>query len=201
MTIWQFSALFTEHEPPEFVTKLLHFFGIVRLAEAMSKFKECFLLLFLRLNALFNEFYKHAIVTQATVLGNRINLICNFSGKSHASPNLLCYWNFCRCHMTPLYTIVVQVCNCTDYVSGVWRNGISSMKTIRVVLDEKMDMAARPTSRNRAALVRDALREHLQTLEVRSMEKRDREGYAPIPQARNEAFLLELEAIWPEEAK
>ena len=77
------------------------------------------------------------------------------------------------------------------------------MQTIQIVLDEKLlkaaDRAARRTKRNRSALVRDALREHLRRLEVRSMEDRDREGYSRQPQAPEEARLWESEAAWPEE--
>jgi len=77
------------------------------------------------------------------------------------------------------------------------------METIQIVLDEKLlkatDRAARRTKRNRSALVRDALREHLQRLEVLSMEERDREGYARRPQSPEEARDWEAEAAWPAE--
>ena len=59
------------------------------------------------------------------------------------------------------------------------------METIQVVLDKKLlhatDQAARRTKRNRSALVRDALREHLRRLDVRASEERDRQGYAQQP--------------------
>jgi len=55
------------------------------------------------------------------------------------------------------------------------------METVQIVLDKKLlqatDKAARRTKRNRSALVRDALREHLRKLEVRALEERDLEGY------------------------
>jgi metal-responsive CopG/Arc/MetJ family transcriptional regulator len=55
------------------------------------------------------------------------------------------------------------------------------METIQVVLDKGLlqatDRAARRMKRNRSALVREALREHLKRLEVRSSEERDRQGY------------------------
>jgi metal-responsive CopG/Arc/MetJ family transcriptional regulator len=77
------------------------------------------------------------------------------------------------------------------------------MQTIQIVLDEKLlkaaDRAARRTKRNRSALMRDALREHLQRLEVRTMEQRDRDGYARQPQTEVETRLWESEAAWPEE--
>ncbi len=75
------------------------------------------------------------------------------------------------------------------------------METIQVVLDKKLlqatDRAARRTKRNRSALVRDALREHLRRLETRAAEERDRQGYAK--QAASESRLWEAEAAWPTE--
>jgi len=77
------------------------------------------------------------------------------------------------------------------------------MKTIQVVLDRKLlqaaDRAARRTKKNRSALIRDALREHLRALEIRELERRDREGYATQPQPAGEAALWAAEAVWPAE--
>ena len=77
------------------------------------------------------------------------------------------------------------------------------MLTVQIVLDKGLlratDQAARRTGRNRSALVRDALREHLCRLEVRASEERDRDGYSRQPQARNESFDWEAEAVWPAE--
>jgi len=75
------------------------------------------------------------------------------------------------------------------------------METIQVVLDKKLmqaaDQAARQTKRNRSALVRDALREHLRRLEARDREERDRQGYSKQPQMADEAEVWEVEAVWP----
>jgi metal-responsive CopG/Arc/MetJ family transcriptional regulator len=75
------------------------------------------------------------------------------------------------------------------------------METIQIVIDAKLlratDRAARRTKRNRSALVRDALREHLQKLEIRALEERDRAGYAKHPQAEGDAEFWEAEAAWP----
>jgi metal-responsive CopG/Arc/MetJ family transcriptional regulator len=75
------------------------------------------------------------------------------------------------------------------------------METIQVVLDKKLlqaaDQAARRTKRNRSALIRDALREHLRQLQTRAQELRDREGYAKQPQSEPES-VWEREAEWPE---
>lgn len=77
------------------------------------------------------------------------------------------------------------------------------METIQVVLDKKLlqatDQAARRTKRNRSALVREALREHLRRLEVRVREERDRQGYLSRPQTTDESVLWETEAAWPPE--
>ncbi|HEY6987180.1 MAG TPA: ribbon-helix-helix domain-containing protein [Bryobacteraceae bacterium] len=73
------------------------------------------------------------------------------------------------------------------------------MHTIQVILDGKLldaaDRAARRTKRNRSALIRDALREHLRQLEIRALEHRDREGYSKHPQSREEALVWEAEGF------
>lgn len=75
------------------------------------------------------------------------------------------------------------------------------METIQVVLDKKLlhatDQAARQTKRNRSALVRDALREHLRRLDTRAQEERDRQGYSRRPQTTAETDVWEAEAAWP----
>ena len=84
---------------------------------------------------------------------------------------------------------------------------IPHMQIVQIVLDEKLlraaDQAAKRTKRNRSALVRDALREHLRRLELRASEERDRQGYSLRLQtdapADAEARGWEAEATWPEE--
>ncbi len=77
------------------------------------------------------------------------------------------------------------------------------METIQIVIDTKLlkatDRAARRTKRNRSALVRDALREHLRSLETRALEERDREGYTRHPGADEDVRIWEAEAAWPTE--
>ena len=77
------------------------------------------------------------------------------------------------------------------------------MQIVQIVLDKKLlhaaDQAAKSTKRNRSALVRDALREHLRQLELRASEERDRQGYSQHPQAGTEARDWESEAAWPQE--
>jgi metal-responsive CopG/Arc/MetJ family transcriptional regulator len=77
------------------------------------------------------------------------------------------------------------------------------METIQIVLDKDLlqatDRAARRMKRNRSALVREALREYLKRLEVRSNEERDRQGYEKQAQDRDGSALWEGEAAWPAE--
>jgi len=77
------------------------------------------------------------------------------------------------------------------------------MQTIQVVIDEKLlratDRAASRTKLNRSALIRDALRAHLRTLEIRALEERDRQGYARKPARIGESLVWESEAAWPQE--
>jgi metal-responsive CopG/Arc/MetJ family transcriptional regulator len=80
---------------------------------------------------------------------------------------------------------------------------IPHMQIVQIVLDEELlraaDQAAKRTRRNRSALVRDALREHLRRLELRASEERDRQGYSRHSQANAEAQGWESEATWPQE--
>jgi metal-responsive CopG/Arc/MetJ family transcriptional regulator len=79
----------------------------------------------------------------------------------------------------------------------------STMQIVQIVLDKKLlyatDQAAKRTRRNRSALVRDALREHLRRLELRASEERDRQGYSQPSPADAEAQAWESEAMWPQE--
>jgi len=91
-------------------------------------------------------------------------------------------------------------------MSSMWSilwNRFHIMQIVQIVLDKKLlqaaDRAAKRTKRNRSALVRDALREHLRRLELRASEERDRQGYSRQPQADAEARGWEAEATWPEE--
>jgi metal-responsive CopG/Arc/MetJ family transcriptional regulator len=77
------------------------------------------------------------------------------------------------------------------------------METVQIVLDKSLlqaaDRAARRMKQNRSALVREALREHLKKLEVRTSEERDRAGYARQPPRGDESARWEAEASWPAE--
>jgi metal-responsive CopG/Arc/MetJ family transcriptional regulator len=76
------------------------------------------------------------------------------------------------------------------------------MPIVQIVLDKKLlhaaDQAAKRTKRNRSALLRDALREHLRRLELRASEERDHRGYSRHLPADAKAQGWEAEAAWPE---
>jgi metal-responsive CopG/Arc/MetJ family transcriptional regulator len=78
-----------------------------------------------------------------------------------------------------------------------------TMEIVQVVLDKRLlqaaDQAARRAKKNRSALMRDALREHLRRLEIRSREERDRAGYSRQQRSRDEGPEWEAEAVWPVE--
>ena len=77
------------------------------------------------------------------------------------------------------------------------------MQTIQVVLDEELlraaDRAARRARVNRSALVREALRRHLERIRTEELEVREREGYQKHPDTGKESSLWERVASWPEE--
>jgi metal-responsive CopG/Arc/MetJ family transcriptional regulator len=75
------------------------------------------------------------------------------------------------------------------------------MQTIQIVLEKELlqaaDKAARRGKRNRSALVREALREHLRRLDVLAQEERDRKGYSQHRSRTEDSTLWEAEAAWP----
>lgn len=77
------------------------------------------------------------------------------------------------------------------------------MEIVQIVLDKRLlqatDKVARRTKKNRSALVRDALREHLRNFERRASEERDRAGYSNQAQTHDETVNWEEEAAWPAE--
>jgi metal-responsive CopG/Arc/MetJ family transcriptional regulator len=77
------------------------------------------------------------------------------------------------------------------------------MQTIQVVLDSELlsaaDCAAKQQQMNRSALIREALRNHLQQLHTLELEERDRQGYARHPDALDDELgAWEGVAAWPE---
>lgn len=77
------------------------------------------------------------------------------------------------------------------------------MKRIHVILDsvllEAVDERVRKRKINRSALVREALRAHLETLSLAAREHRDRDGYVRYPDSRGQSDLWEKVALWPED--
>jgi metal-responsive CopG/Arc/MetJ family transcriptional regulator len=75
------------------------------------------------------------------------------------------------------------------------------MTTIQVVLEESLleatDRAVRRLKVNRSALIRDALREHLRRLSLLEKERRDRDGYARYPIAKDEFGVWDKVTAWP----
>ena len=75
------------------------------------------------------------------------------------------------------------------------------MERIQIVLDSKLlqatDRTARRTKLNRSALIREAIRSHLNRLEIWEQEDRDRKAYEALPSDKAEAARWEAEAAWP----
>ena len=77
------------------------------------------------------------------------------------------------------------------------------MGTVQIVLGKELlraaDRAARRRHLNRSALVREALREHLNNLAAREHEARDRAGYEAHPIGPEEFGVWDKVAAWPDE--
>lgn len=77
------------------------------------------------------------------------------------------------------------------------------METVQVVMGKQLlhaaDRAARRLKQNRSALIRDALRAHLERLSVLELEERDRRGYEKVPEAAEDLAVWEKVAEWPED--
>jgi metal-responsive CopG/Arc/MetJ family transcriptional regulator len=75
------------------------------------------------------------------------------------------------------------------------------MKTIQVVVDEPLlraaDRVVRQEGTNRSALFREALREHLNRIRIRDLEKQEREAYRKQPDTDDDLVGWEQAATWP----
>jgi len=76
------------------------------------------------------------------------------------------------------------------------------VEIIRVAIDAKLlwacDRAAKKAKLNRSELVRLALREHLQRVQIPEFEQRDQRGYEMMPQSNEtKEFAWEGQAVWP----
>jgi metal-responsive CopG/Arc/MetJ family transcriptional regulator len=77
------------------------------------------------------------------------------------------------------------------------------VETIQVVIEAPLlkaaDRAARRLKVNRSALIRDALRQHLERLRVRELEQQEREAYERTPDDREALAAWDEVAAWPSE--
>ena len=74
------------------------------------------------------------------------------------------------------------------------------VKTIRVVLEAELlartDEAASRAGTNRSALIREALKEHLQRLHIEGLEEQDRLGYEHAPDMEDDQAGWEPATSW-----
>lgn len=77
------------------------------------------------------------------------------------------------------------------------------METIQVVIEPSLRKAADKVARrlkvNRSALIREALREHLERIRTREFERQEREAYEAIPDDPMEYAVWDKVAAWPKE--
>jgi metal-responsive CopG/Arc/MetJ family transcriptional regulator len=76
------------------------------------------------------------------------------------------------------------------------------MKTVQMTLDEELvtavDRVVRRLGTSRSAFAREALRDALRRVRVRSLEQKQRDGYARKPVRRGEFDAWEREQTWVE---
>ena len=77
------------------------------------------------------------------------------------------------------------------------------VETIQVVLEgdllRRVDRVARRLKLNRSALIREALRQHLRQLQLRSREEADRRGYQQSPEDADASRTWDGAASWPDD--
>ena len=76
------------------------------------------------------------------------------------------------------------------------------MKTVQMTLDEELvvavDRVVRKLGTSRSAFAREALRDALTRVHVRSLEEKQRHGYIRNPVRRGEFNVWEREQVWIE---
>jgi metal-responsive CopG/Arc/MetJ family transcriptional regulator len=76
------------------------------------------------------------------------------------------------------------------------------MKTVQMTLDEELvaavDRVVRRLGTSRSAFAREALRDALRRVRVRSLERKQQDGYARRPVRRGEFDAWEREQTWIE---
>jgi metal-responsive CopG/Arc/MetJ family transcriptional regulator len=77
------------------------------------------------------------------------------------------------------------------------------VETIQVVMEaellRRIDRVARRLKVNRSALIRDALRQHLRQLQIRSREEADRHGYRHKPEEADVMKAWDGVTSWPDD--
>ena len=77
------------------------------------------------------------------------------------------------------------------------------METIQVVIEPGLlkaaNRAARELKVDRSALIRDAVREHLDRLHTRELELQERRAYEHLPDDPRELAVWDKVAAWPRE--
>jgi metal-responsive CopG/Arc/MetJ family transcriptional regulator len=80
-------------------------------------------------------------------------------------------------------------------------NRIHTVETVQIVLEKDLlretDRAARRRRVNRSAFVREALKAYLRRLAIEGRERRDRAGYASVPDG--EFGVWDRVSAWPDE--
>jgi metal-responsive CopG/Arc/MetJ family transcriptional regulator len=76
------------------------------------------------------------------------------------------------------------------------------LKAVQITLDEELvtavDRAAKKLGSTRSAFAREALRQELKRMEVRTLEERQRKGYVRRPARPAEFDVWEHEQVWPD---
>jgi metal-responsive CopG/Arc/MetJ family transcriptional regulator len=85
----------------------------------------------------------------------------------------------------------------------IQRHEVQDVKTVQMTLDESLvrevDREVKRLGTTRSAFARQALREAVQRIRVRDLERRHREGYSRWPVTRQELAVWEGEQVWPED--
>ena len=95
----------------------------------------------------------------------------------------------------------MQSCSGVTVESIVEQN--PHVETIQVVLEaellRRVDRAARRLKLNRSAFVREALRQHLKQLQLRTREDADRRGYLRKPEDADGLSAWDGAVAWPDD--
>jgi len=73
------------------------------------------------------------------------------------------------------------------------------MKTIRITIDEPLLHQIDHVTKDRSALIREAVRHYFKALRIRQKEVQHRRGYQQHPVAPGEFDVWEKEQVWGDE--